>query len=94
MANWPYLKEDHFSGGWPVLETARALIDRVVLRPMGPDGGIEIELEGDLPALLRLGMAGVDARRPDAAVPSMFLSSTKVVAGTRNRRSHHSTVPI
>jgi site-specific DNA recombinase len=64
------------------LEDVRGLIERVVLHP-GEDGqrGFEIELVGEIAAMVGLGKA--DARRT-AGDQDMFLRSMKVVAGARN----------
>ena len=77
------------------LETLRSLIERVVLHP-APDGhrGFEIELVGEIAAMVALGADDKDHSRSQVAGHDAFHSSIKVVAGARNRRSHHSTVPI
>ena len=58
-------------------------------------GGMEIEGVGELAAIVRLGM-GEPAEREAATADgrALFARSVKVVAGTRNRRSHYSTVAI
>ena len=79
------------------LEVVRSLIERVVLHP-APDGqrGFEIELIGEIGAMVKLGRDDGDrtGSRQSATDQDLFQSSIKVVAGARNRRSHHSTVPI
>jgi hypothetical protein len=68
------------------LELARGLIERVTLTPL-PDGAFEIELEGAIAAMVRLGL-GPDAqnrRRESGAGHDLFFGSVKVVAGTRNQ---------
>jgi hypothetical protein len=66
-------------------------------------GVLRIELCGDLAEVLRLGDSiRVGARRPTGGtvgndgVPRLDVpgSHLSLVAGTRNRRSHHSTVTI
>jgi len=54
-------------------------------------GGFEIELIGH-----RRAIAALKCCRGNATVSDLDLvsRSVKVVAGTRNRRSHHATVPI
>ena len=81
--------------GSAALETLRSLIERVVLHP-APDGqrGFEIELLGEIAAMVALGADDKDHDRSRSAGHDPFHSSIKVVAGARNRRSHHSTVPI
>jgi hypothetical protein len=79
------------------LEVVRSLIDRVVLHP-APDAqrGFEIELVGEIGAMVNLGRDEGDRTRSreTATDQALFQSSMKGVAGARNRRSHHSTVPI
>ncbi len=81
------------------LEVVRGLVERVVLHP-GADGqrGFDTELVGEIASMVRLGLSG-DAAACRALSSGdrdydLFGSSVKVVAGARNRRSHHSTVPI
>ena len=79
------------------LEVVRSLIERVVLHPVpGGQRGFEIELVGEIGAMVKLGRDDGDRTRSrqSATDQSLFQSSMKVVAGARNRRSHHSTVPI
>ena len=79
------------------LEVVRSLIERVVLHP-APDGqrGFEIELIGEIGAMVSLGRDEGEGsrRRGPLANHDLFQSSMKVVAGARNRRCHHSTVPV
>lgn len=42
------------SGGTAALQAARALIDRIELKPVASGSGLEIELIGELAAMLRL----------------------------------------
>lgn len=78
--------------GKAALEAARALIERIELEPAAIKRGYEVELIRELAAMLRFGMGG-DA--PSAAADrALFARSIKVVAGARNRRSHHSTVTV
>jgi hypothetical protein len=69
------------------LQVVRSLIERVVLHP-APDGqrGFEIELVGEITAMLNLGRdegAGTQSGG-SAADLDLFRSSIKVVAGARN----------
>jgi site-specific DNA recombinase len=65
------------------LEAARSLIERVVLHPSSEGNGLEIELVGEIAAMVALGLghdsngAGVAA----AADRGLFARSVKVVAG-------------
>ena len=87
--------QDALAGGpasQEALDAIRGLIERVVLTP-GPDGkGFEIEVLGELGAMLRLGMA--DTHRGQhvrgTSDPNMFDCSVKVVAGTCIGRDRHS----
>ena len=70
-----------------VLEAARSLIE---LHPL-ERGGFEIELVGDIAAMIRLAQLGGNTTPDSAAipggsgvVPDVFACSLKVVAGTRN----------
>ena len=79
------------------LEAVRALIERVIIHPTEAGQGYEIEVIGEISAMLRLSSNGnTDGPRasPVGVDHDLFARSVKVVAGTRNRRSHHSTVPI
>jgi len=79
------------------LEVVRSLIERVVLHPApGGQRGFEIELVGEISAMVNLGRDEGDRphSRGSTADQALFQSSMKVVAGARNRRCHHSTVPI
>jgi site-specific DNA recombinase len=68
--------------GQAALEAARALIDRIEIKPAKSGSGLEIELIGELAAMLGFGMGG---EAPSAASDrALFLSSVKVVAGARN----------
>jgi hypothetical protein len=81
------------------LELIRGLVERVTLTPAA-EGGFDIELVGEIAAMVRLGLnPGANnhsGTTGSAAVmgSALFSGSVKVVAGTRNRRSHHSTVAI
>jgi hypothetical protein len=68
--------------GSAALETLRSLIERVVLHP-APEGqrGFEIELVGEIAAMVTLGADLKDRARSRAAGHDPFLSSIKVVAG-------------
>jgi hypothetical protein len=67
------------------LDVVRGLIERVVLHP-GEDGqrGFEIELVGDIAAMVGLGSADQGNARRTADDQDMFRRSVKVVAGARN----------
>ena len=67
-------------GAGEVVTAARALIEQVVLRPSTHQGGFEVEVLGELAAMVRLGMGVKDV--PEGASGTLFESSTKVVAGT------------
>ena len=68
--------------GREALEIVRTLIERIEVHPM-TDGGMEIEVVGELAAMVRLGM-GEPAERGavTAAGRDLFARSVKVVAGT------------
>ncbi len=74
-------RPDH---GAEALALLRELIERVEVKPT-PDGeGFEIELEGAIAAMIRLGASNAKTRRPVGAgglESEMFTSSVKVVAG-------------
>ena len=72
------------------LEAVRNLIAVVVLQPMRDGNGPQVELVGEITAMVDL--ASGQPNRP--LTLDLFSSSVKLVAGMRNRRSHHSTVPI
>ena len=80
--------------GHAALEAARGLIERVVIHPGAAGEGFEIELTGEFAAMLGLGMepgrGGLTQR--SASGHDLFLSSVKVVAGTRNNREF--TLPV
>jgi hypothetical protein len=80
------------------LTAVRELIERIEVQPAADGKGLEIELTGAIASMVRLGLSGDAAARralsSGGGDPDMFASSLKVVAGARNRRSHHSTVPI
>ncbi len=68
------------------LEILRGLVERVVLHPV--DGGLEVELVGEIANMVSLGAAAQSktAAPGGAAVPALYRTSVKVVAGTRNHR--------
>lgn len=82
-------------------EALRRLIAKVVLSPdtAAPDG-MRAELHGELASILHLASEPASAkalrRRGGNGAPGTDVlgSQVSVVAGTRNRRSHHSTVLI
>ena len=65
------------------LDAARSLIERVVLTPLEGGNGFEIELVGEIAAMVALG-AGLPQATRVASDPGLFESSIKVVAGTRS----------
>ena len=69
-----------------VAEVLRSLIERVVLHPVLRDGraGFEVELVGEIAAMVRLGMGMPSVWGKTAAAAGgrgLFESSVKVVAG-------------
>jgi len=68
--------------GREALEIVRTLIERIEVHPM-TGGGMEIEVVGELAAMVRLGM-GEPAERAAVSADGrgLFASSVKVVAGT------------
>ena len=73
------------------LEAVRGLIERIIIYPL-PEHCFEIEILGDIAAMIRLGQAGQSGVAPtqnggqihvgSPAVSNLFSSSVKVVAGT------------
>jgi site-specific DNA recombinase len=73
------------------LEAVRGLIERIILYPV-PERGFEIEVLGDIAAMIRLGQAGQAGQtgtrnggqtlKGSPAVSDLFVCSVKVVAGT------------
>jgi hypothetical protein len=58
------------------------LVERIVLHQASDGGcGFEIELIGDVVAMVGLGSAHKDSRRRNVTDPDVFQSSMKVVAG-------------
>jgi site-specific DNA recombinase len=74
--NDPALREE-------AAEVLRGLIDEIRLAPAG-DGGLQIELFGELAAIMALGESAKTNRAVDETARSV-----EVVAGTRNRRYLH-----
>ncbi len=79
-------------------EALRTLIDAIVVYPGPLRGEVRIELRGDLAAFLHLADPGT-GQNARTAVLQMGNGRSggmleSLVAGTRNRRSHHSTVAI
>jgi len=64
------------------LEILRGLIERVVLHPA--ENGFEIELIGEIAAMVDLGAQAKAAAPKGSAVPEAYRRSVKVVAGVRN----------
>src|SRR5262249_24456705 len=69
------------------LEILRGLIERVVLHPV--ETGFEIELVGEIAAMIDLRAQATAAGPTGSVVPEMYRSSVKVVAGARNQRYLH-----
>jgi site-specific DNA recombinase len=65
-------------------EILRGLIERVVLHPA--DNGFEIELVGEIAAMVDLGAQNKKAGPEGSAVPDPYRRSVKVVAGEGNHR--------
>ncbi len=73
------------------LEAVRGLTERIILYPL-PERGFEIEVLGDIAAMIRLGQAGQlghsgtqsggQTLLGSPAVSDLFVGSVKVVAGT------------
>ena len=61
------------------LEILRGLIEQVVLRPV--DKGLEIEIIGEIAAMVDLGAQNKKAGPEGSAVPEVYRRSVKVVAG-------------
>ena len=72
--------------GREALEIVRTLIERIEVHP-APGGGMEIEVVGELAAMVHLGM-GEPAEREAVTADGrgLFARSVKVVAGTGNHR--------
>src|SRR5882724_9729589 len=66
------------------LEILRGLIERVALHPA--DKGFEIELIGEIAAMVNLGAQTKPAGPKGSAVPDVYRRSVKVVAGEGNHR--------
>ena len=78
-------------------EALRSLIEKVALTPeAGAPAGLAAELHGQLATILMLASkpAGTSRRAGGASGTSVPVGQLSVVAGARNRRSHHSTVAI
>ena len=75
----------HETDGQAALEVVRGLIERITLTPTAEGNGLEVDITGEIAAMLALGMAGsADAKKPAhrTGVLDAFASSVKVVAGT------------
>jgi DNA invertase Pin-like site-specific DNA recombinase len=72
--------------GAAALEIVRGLVERVTVRPAA--AGLEIELVGEIAAMVRLGLVGTgpEQARAAAADRDLFARSVKVVAGAGNHR--------
>jgi len=66
------------------LDILRGLIERVALHPV--EKGFEIELIGEIAAMVDLGAKSKTAGPEGSAVPDPYRCSVKVVAGERNHR--------
>ena len=74
--------------GTAALEAARSLIETVVLSPGSDGAGLEIELTGEIAAMLDLALNSKNGSKRGFAAgdPDLFARSVKVVAGKRNHR--------
>jgi len=72
------------SGAQEAIEGTRRLIERIILTPVSDARGFEIELIGEIAAMVRLGLPDERSVAPpiSAADHALFESSAKVVAGT------------
>ncbi len=70
-------------GGRAALEAVRELIERIAVRPAESSAGLEIELIGEIAAMVRLGI-GAGGRDPAVSAHDrgLFEGSVKVAAGT------------
>jgi site-specific DNA recombinase len=62
------------------VEIIRSLVDRVIFRPT-PEGGIEVELVGDIAGMIHLAQNSNENSPVSGAVHDEFTRSVKVVAG-------------
>jgi DNA invertase Pin-like site-specific DNA recombinase len=69
----------------------RSLIDTIRLIPEG--GTLRVEIAGELAAILRMAQGAKHAKSAGGDADALA-EKIMMVAGTRNRRSHYSTVPI
>jgi site-specific DNA recombinase len=72
------------------LGVLRGLVERVVLQPL--EKGFEVELIGEIAAMIDLGAQNKKAGSKEPAVPDAYRRSVKVVAGERNQRYLHGLV--
>jgi site-specific DNA recombinase len=72
-------------------ELVRGLVETITLVPEA--GTLRIDVRGELCAILRLAEGARNKKRPGEDAEAL-VAQIKMVAGARNRRSHHSTVPI
>ena len=71
------------NGGRAALEAVRELIERIAVRPAESGAGLEIELVGEIAAMVRLGMGtGGRDSMGEALDRGLFDGSVKLVAGT------------
>ena len=73
------------AGSNEAIEILRSLVERVIIRPTA-EKGFELELVGELAAMLELGLNNKKPALGGAGVLGVYRSSVKVVAGTRNQR--------
>jgi site-specific DNA recombinase len=71
-------------------ELVLSLVETITLVP--EDGQLRIEVRGELAAILQLADQASAGKQPTDG--RALAEQIKMVAGARNRRSHHSTVPI
>ena len=67
--------------GSEALELVRGLIEQVSVKPSEDGDGMEIELTGDIAAMVSLASGAAPARRRVGSDPDLFVCSVKVVAG-------------
>ena len=73
-----------------VRELIRGLVEAIVLVP--EDGKLRVEIRGELASILALAEGA--RREKGAGDTGALCAQVKMVAGTRNRRSHYSMVAI
>lgn len=72
-------------------DLVRGLVEHITLIPDGDHHRVEVR--GELAAILRMARGAENAKSTGTDANALALQ-IKMVAGARNRRSHHSTVSI